>query len=94
MHCHMDQTVIPANINRNAVTIEFESFLQILLRGIFNMPENEISKVKTKLHSTCEKYWNTKVPHTQRKIISDLSKKDDIISLKQDKGPGVVVMDR
>ena len=56
MHCHMDQTVIPANINRNAVTTEFESFLQSLLGGIFNMPENEISKVKTKLHSTCEKY--------------------------------------
>ena len=56
MHCHMNQTVIPANINRNAVTIEFESFLQSLLRGIFNMPESEIRKVKPKLHSTCQKY--------------------------------------
>ena len=32
--------------------------------------------------------------HTQRKIISDLSKRDDIILLKLDKGRGVVVMDR
>lgn len=56
MHCHMDQTVIPANINRNAVTTKFESFLQSLLRGIFNMSESEIRKVKTKLHSACEKY--------------------------------------
>ena len=32
--------------------------------------------------------------HKQRKIISDLSKRDDIILLKQDKGQGLVVMDR
>ena len=32
--------------------------------------------------------------HKQRKIISDLSKRDDIILLKQDKGRGLVVMDR
>ena len=31
--------------------------------------------------------------HTQRKIISDSSKRDDIL-LKQDKGRGGVVMDR
>ena len=43
------------------------------------MPENEMKKVKTKLRSTCEKYSNIKVPHTQRKIISGLSKRDDII---------------
>ena len=36
------------------------------------MSENEINKVKTKLRSACEKYSNTKVPHTKRKIISDL----------------------
>ena len=33
------------------------------------------------------------MPHTQRKIIFDLSKRDDIL-LKQDKGRGAVVMDR
>ena len=43
------------------------------------MPENEMNKVKTKLRSTCEKYSNIKVPHTQRKIISGLSKRDNII---------------
>ena len=57
------------------------------------MPENENNKIKTKLRSTCEKYSNIKVPHTKTKIISDLSKRD-IILLKEDKGRGVVVMDR
>ena len=58
------------------------------------MPENEINKVKTKLRSTCEKYFNIKVQHTQRKIISVLSKGDEIILLKKDKGQGLAVMDR
>ena len=58
------------------------------------MTENKINKVKTKLRSTFEKYSNIKVPHTQRKIISGLSKRDDVILLKQDKARGVVVMDR
>ena len=57
------------------------------------MPENENNKIKTKLRSACEKYSNIKVPHTKTKIISDLSKRD-IILLKEDKGRGVVVMDR
>ena len=85
---------IPTNINRNSIKTEFESFFQSLLRDISHMPENEINKVKTKLRSACEKYSNIKVPHKQRKIIFDLSKRDDIILLKQDKGRGVVVMDR
>ena len=58
------------------------------------MPENEINKLKTKLRSTCEKYSNIKVPHTQGKIIPDLSNRDNIILLKQNKGQGVIVMDR
>ena len=57
------------------------------------MPENENNKIKTKLRSACEKYSNIKVPHIKTKIISDLSKRD-IILLKEDKGRGVVVMDR
>ena len=35
-----------------------------------------------------------KEPYTQRRIISDLSKRDDVILLDQDKGRGVVVMGR
>ena len=85
---------IPTNINRKAFTTEFELFLQIILRNIFLMPESEINKVKTELPSTCEKYSNIKVLHIHREIISDLAKRDYIILPKQDKGRGVVVIDR
>ena len=58
------------------------------------MPETEISKIKTKLRNTCEKYCNIKVPYSQRKIISNLSKRDDIVIFKQDKGRWVMIMDK
>ena len=58
------------------------------------MPENEISKVKTKLRNTCEKYCHVKVPYKQKKIISNLSNRKDTVILKVDKGRGVVIMDR
>ena len=47
---------IPTSINRNKIKTEFESFFQSLLYDLSDMPENEISKVKTKLGNTCEKY--------------------------------------
>ena len=50
------------------------------------MPETRISKIKTKLCNACEKYCNIKVRYAQRKIISNLSKRDDIVILKQDTG--------
>ena len=58
------------------------------------MPENEISKVKRKLRNTCKKYWHAKVPYKQKKIISNLSNRKDIVILKVGKGRGVIIMDR
>ena len=58
------------------------------------MPGNETNKVKTKLSNTYEKYWHVKVPYKQKKIISNLSNRKDLITLKQDKGRGVVITDR
>ena len=77
---------IPTNINRNAITSEFEAFFErSLLKDISNITGSEVNKVKTKVRTTYDKYFSMKVPHTQRKIISGLSKRDDIILLKQDK---------
>ena len=85
---------IPTNINRNSIKTEFESFFQNLLYDLSNMPENVISKVKTKLHNTYEKCRLVKVPYKQKKIISNLSNRKDIVILKEDKGRGVVIMDQ
>ena len=76
---------IPTNINKNAIFTEFEQFFQNLLRDISHIPENELSRIKTKLRNTCEKYCNVKVPYKYRDIVSKLSKREDIVILKQDK---------
>ena len=85
---------IPTNINKNAIFTEFEQFFQNLLRDISHIPENELSRIKTKLRNTCEKYCNVKVPYKYRDIVSKLSKREDIVISKQDKGRGVLLMDR
>ena len=59
-----------------------------------HIPENELSRIKTKLRNTCEKYWNVKVPCKYKDIVSKLSKREGLVILKQDKGRGVVLMDR
>ena len=85
---------IPTNINKKTIFTEFEQFFQTLLRDISHIPENELNRIKTKLRNTCEKYCNVKVPYKYRDIVYKLSKKEDIVILNQDKGRGVVLMNR
>ena len=85
-------THIPANTNSNTSATKFELFFQNLLRDISIIPECELSKIKTKLRNACEKYSKVKVPYKHRKIVLELSKNENIVILKQDKGRGVVVI--
>ena len=55
------------------------------------MPEVQLSQVKTELRDTCQKYCRIKIPYKHRKTIEHLSKRDDVIILKQHKGRGVVL---
>ena len=80
------------------VTIELISQLSLcifikLLNDISHIPEVQLRQVKTKLRDACEKYCRMKTPFKHRKTIEKLSKRDDVIVLKQDKGRGVVLMD-
>ena len=87
-------THILTNTNSNTIATEFELFFQNVLRDISNIPESEVNKIKNKLRNTCEKYSKLKVLYRHRKIILELSKNENIIILKQDKGRGIVVMDK
>ena len=87
-------THIPTNTDNNTIATEFELFSQNVLIDILDIPESEISKIKTKLRNTCEKYSKVKVLYRHRKIVLELSKNKNIVILKQDKGRGVVVMDK
>ena len=62
------------------------------MKDISHKPENEGGQIKTKLRNTCEKYYNVKLQNYQKRASNNLSKREDIIIMKQDKGGGVVFM--
>ena len=53
---------IPSNLNKTDTEAEFEQLYQGLLKDISNIPEENLSTLKTKLRSICEKYTRKKVP--------------------------------
>ena len=85
---------ILTNIDKNAVFTAFGQFIQNLLRDMSHIPENDLSRRKTKLRNTCEKYCKVKVPYKYRNILCKVSRREDIVILKQDKRRGVAPMDR
>ena len=84
---------IPAKSKDVPIEVEFEQFYQGLLRNLTHIPDNELTSLKTKLRSTCEKYSKINVPYKYKKVIDNLSKNKNIVILKQDKGRGVVILD-
>ena len=85
---------IPMRNNKSNITTEFEYFYHNLLNHISHIPEVQLSQVKTKLRDAYEKYCRIKIPYKHHKTIENLSKRDDVLILKQDKGRGVVLMDK
>ena len=84
---------IPIKSKYVVIEVEFEQFYQGWLRNLTHIPNNELTSLKAKLRSTCEKYSKIDVPYKYKKVICNLSKDKNIIILKQDKGRGVVILD-
>ena len=72
----------------------FEQFYQNLVKDISHILDNNLTRLKTKLRSTCERYTKIHVPYKYKTITDRLSKNQSICIMKQDKGRGVVVMDK
>ena len=58
-----------------------------------HLPENTISRIKTKLLWTCESYSKIRAPFKHKQVINDLAR-NRIVIVKQDKGREVVIMDK
>ena len=82
---------IPYTVNYNSINTELKLFYQNILRDV---SEQNLVHVKKKLRSTCEKYCKIKEPFKHREVIKKLSNNNSVIILKQDKGRGVVIMNR
>ena len=76
---------IPSNLNKTDIEAEFEQFYHGLLKDFSNIPEENLSTLKTKLGSTCEKYTRIKVPYKYQQTVKKLSKNQSIVIMKQDK---------
>ena len=61
---------------------------------VTKISDEKILQPKTKLLSTCEKYNNIKIPFKHRQVIKRLAENNNIMLLRQDKGKGVVIMDK
>ena len=85
---------IPYTVNYNSINKEFELFYQNILRDTSHIPEQTLANVKTKFQNTCEKYCKIKVPFKYKEVIKKLSNNNGIVISKQDKGRGVVIMNR
>ena len=85
---------IPPSTDKNTIETEFEYFYQNILNDISDVPPNKLDSIKTRLRSSCEKYHNTQTPYKYKTIITQLSMNEEVIIMKQDKGCGVVIMNR
>ena len=85
---------IPPNPERYKINTDFEYFYQDVLNDISDLPQHHFDNIKAKLRSTCMKYDNSKTANKYKKAIDRLSKNNNIIIIKQDKGHGVVILDR
>ena len=85
---------ISSKMNKNSVKTEFEAFYYHLSKQLNHLEPNELSELKTKLRRSCENYCNINGETKLDDIISKLSRNNNVVVLKQDKGRGVVLIDR
>ena len=64
------------------------------MKDISHIPDDNFTRLKIKLRSTCKRYSRIHVSHKYKTIVDSLSKSLSICIMKQDKGRGAVVMDR
>ena len=85
---------IPSVCNWNKLFTEFEMFFQNNLKDISHLNNDVITRLKTKLRHICDKYSRIKLPYKCRNVIKNLHRNKQLVILKQDKGRGVVLLDK
>ena len=89
----LDEHILSA-CNRSKLFTEFEMFYQNILKDISHLNNDVITRLKTKLRHTCNKYSRIKVPYKYRNVINNLRRNKQLVILKQDKERGVVLLDK
>ena len=85
---------IPLKAELKRIEVEFEYYYKNILSDITDLQEAEKMGLKTHLLSACRQYTEIKVPYKHPRVIKSLTENESICLLKQDKGRGVIVIDR
>ena len=85
---------IPDKIDKRRLEVEFENLYQNILWSANDIGEQEKQNLKTKFLGCFRDYGKINAPYEYKDIIKKLSSNKDICLLKQDKGRGIVIMDR
>ena len=74
--------------------VEFENLYQNILWNANDIREDEKLNLKGKFMSCFNNYKKIKTPYEYKEVVKNLSNNKDICLLKQDKGRGIVIMNR
>ena len=85
---------IPERIDKRKLEIEFEQLYKDIIWNAENITGEEKLRLKTKILGCYKNYSTIKTPYEYKETINKLSKNENICLLKQDKGRGIVIMDR
>ena len=91
----LDHYIPPLNDKKSKRTqVEFERFYSGILDNANNLDEETKLTLKTNFLKTYNKYTNIKISSNDQHIINNLYKNQNIVILRQDKGRGVVILNR
>ena len=85
---------IPMKLNGNTIKTEFEAFYYHLDKQLKHLSNKEKEELKTNLRKSCENYYKIKNSNKIDNMIKRLAENNNVTEIKQDKGRGVVLMDR
>ena len=85
---------MPTKQNDIKIKTQFESFYYQILKHTNQLDQRRQDKLKSKIRRTREKDSRKNVPYKYHNIIDNISRNKDIILIKQDKGCGVVILDK
>ncbi len=85
---------IESKMNPNKIKTEFEAMYHHLEKKFQDLPSHEKDALKSKVRRTCENYINIPSKSQYEETIKNLTRNKNIVILRQDKGRGVVLMNK
>ena len=76
------------------IKTEFEAFYYHINKHLSHLSGDEVDILKSKIWRSCENYSNIPFVKKNNDVIANLVRNNNIFIIKQDKGHGVVLMDK